>query len=275
MAGSRNDITRTSLSGPLLAAALLLCAGLAWAIYDEEIGQRPWKGYQEQFRALFSAHLRSLRPAAASAEQAMHDSPELREIERQLDEAERTAAPRLQQIRAALTAIRARFETMAGPLQDARARIATLVLRPRSHHRPRCAPRDSAAHRPRAAGAAARRCGAVHAGRAGGAVQRVARRRGAAGQRGSARSAGPPRSCAGRETNTWPTMRAACVPNASTPHCGKWRRFRSPSGRSTCPSRSSSIGANPAISAFVSRSRGPLATRPGRGCLPGIRARRC
>lgn len=127
MTGSRDDITRTSLSGPLMAAALLLCLALAWAIYDEGFGQRPWKGYQEQFRVLYTAHLRNLRPTAASAEQALYDSPELRDMERQLDEAERTAAPRLQQIRLALGGTRARLETITGPLQDARARIATLV----------------------------------------------------------------------------------------------------------------------------------------------------
>jgi mono/diheme cytochrome c family protein len=126
-ASGTDPVTGTSLSGPLLVGSLLLCLALVWALYDEAIGQRPWKSYQTQFRARYTAHLKSQRPRAASAEQAVYASPEFRDIDHQLNAAEQAAAPRLKDITLRLDVVRARLDAIKDPLQDARARIAALV----------------------------------------------------------------------------------------------------------------------------------------------------
>ena len=42
----RDPIISRSTSGILLICALLMTAVLAWALYDEAYGQRPWKQIQ-------------------------------------------------------------------------------------------------------------------------------------------------------------------------------------------------------------------------------------
>ena len=42
----RDPITSRSTSGILLICALLLTGVLAWALFDEAYGQRPWKEMQ-------------------------------------------------------------------------------------------------------------------------------------------------------------------------------------------------------------------------------------
>ena len=48
-APERDPIVSQSLSGPLLISAFLLVVTVAWSLYDELYGQRPWKDYQKRF----------------------------------------------------------------------------------------------------------------------------------------------------------------------------------------------------------------------------------
>ncbi len=46
---AQDPIVSRSTSGMMLVCALLLTSSLAWALYDEAFGQRPWKGMQKEF----------------------------------------------------------------------------------------------------------------------------------------------------------------------------------------------------------------------------------
>jgi hypothetical protein len=43
---AHDPIVSRSTSGWMLACALLMTLSIAWALYDESFGQRPWKGMQ-------------------------------------------------------------------------------------------------------------------------------------------------------------------------------------------------------------------------------------
>ena len=45
----QDPIADRSLSVPLLVTALLLMLTLIWSLYDELLGQRPWKQYQKDY----------------------------------------------------------------------------------------------------------------------------------------------------------------------------------------------------------------------------------
>ncbi len=122
-----DPIADRSLSGPLLIFAVLLLLSLFWALYDELIGQRPWKGYQQQFVRLYTAYLQRLGPDQAAAEKAVRESPEFRKIRSSLRQAEEAAAPRLAELDAELGLLRRQLEEIKEPFQDSRARIAALV----------------------------------------------------------------------------------------------------------------------------------------------------
>src|SRR5260370_22308562 len=60
----KDPIVSRSTSGIMLLCALLLTASLAWSLYDEAFGQRPWKGMQQQFVSRYSKYLRSIKAQA-------------------------------------------------------------------------------------------------------------------------------------------------------------------------------------------------------------------
>lgn len=122
-----DPITGSSLSGPLLVCSALLFLSLGWALYDELFGQRPWKSYQRQFVTLYSTYLKKLGPRQAAAEKALRSSAEYRGLEREVQAAEQSVAPRLRAIDGELSGIRLRLAAIKEPFQDARAKVAALV----------------------------------------------------------------------------------------------------------------------------------------------------
>src|SRR5215207_3616864 len=77
-----DPIVTSSLSAPILLAAVLLLGTLVWALWDEVYGQRPWKDYQQRFVAQYERHLRRVRSRqAANAEKEVRQSPEYQRLE--------------------------------------------------------------------------------------------------------------------------------------------------------------------------------------------------
>ena len=65
---ANDPIVRRSTSGIMLLCALLLTVSLAWALYDEALGQRPWKGIQKEFVSRYTNYLRSIKSQAGKTE---------------------------------------------------------------------------------------------------------------------------------------------------------------------------------------------------------------
>ena len=121
------DPLEKSLSGPLLVCSVLLFLSLGWALYDELIGQRPWKAQQARFVRLYESYLKKLGPRQAAAEKTVFASPEFRKIDQELKAAEQAANPRIRQIEAELSAVRQQLAAIKDPFQDTRARIAAIM----------------------------------------------------------------------------------------------------------------------------------------------------
>jgi hypothetical protein len=94
----QDPVVSQSLSGPLLIAAFLLVVTVAWSLYDELYGQRPWKDYQQRFVGQYTAYLKSLQPKQASSEEALRQSPEYQRLEQAVAEAEKVVASRLRDL---------------------------------------------------------------------------------------------------------------------------------------------------------------------------------
>lgn len=122
-----DPIADRSLSAHLLIASVLLLLSLVWALYDEIIAQRPWKGYQREFVRLYTAHLKKLAGQQARLEQEIRSRPEFIQLEQQLRAAQQRAAPRVREINEELRRVRAQLKPISEPFLDARARIAALT----------------------------------------------------------------------------------------------------------------------------------------------------
>src|SRR5690348_5551038 len=94
----QDPITSQSLSKWLALSALLMMAALAWALYDEYYGLRPWKQYEADFSVKYAAFLKKQKPKQEAAEKAVKASPEYRAIEQQMESLQKSLEPQLQQL---------------------------------------------------------------------------------------------------------------------------------------------------------------------------------
>ena len=120
-----DPIADRSMSVPLLISSLLLILTLIWSLYDEVLGQRPWKQYQKDFVSLYSDYLdQEARPKQKKDEQSVKESPEYNELNQKVMQAEEAARPRLAEITAQTSRIDQQISDITPPFQDARSWLA-------------------------------------------------------------------------------------------------------------------------------------------------------
>lgn len=124
----QDPIVSKSLSGPLLVSAFLLVVTLAWALWDEIYGQRPWKAYQKRFVSIYTAYLKGLKPKQAGSEQAVRQLAEYQRLEQAIADAEKAAQPRIREIdREVNEILTTRIMALTEVFQVARSKIGALT----------------------------------------------------------------------------------------------------------------------------------------------------
>src|SRR5262245_39058723 len=84
-----DPVTSSSLSKPLVISSALLLLSLAWALYDEVWGIRPWKSYQARFISVYSKFLKQARPSEAETEVKIKTSAEYQKLDKEMQEEEK------------------------------------------------------------------------------------------------------------------------------------------------------------------------------------------
>jgi len=87
----KDPVVTSSLGTPLVISSVLLLLSLGWGLYDEVYGTRPWKTYQAQFVKLYSKYLRSARPDEVKYEAQIKASPEYKQLDKEMQDAENTS----------------------------------------------------------------------------------------------------------------------------------------------------------------------------------------
>ncbi|MBI1738608.1 MAG: hypothetical protein HYR58_05105 [Acidobacteria bacterium] len=100
MAEIHNDdpIVAKSYSGPLLVASLLLVLSLFWALWQEFVGLRPWRGYQKEFAAVYGKFLKKELAKQKEAANAIVSSAEYQKLAQAAKDAAEAAAPQVKKI---------------------------------------------------------------------------------------------------------------------------------------------------------------------------------
>jgi cytochrome c551/c552 len=119
-----DPIAERSFSGPLLISALLLVVVMVWSMWDEVIGQRPWKAYQKDFVAKYAARLERVKSTQSKSEKELKDTPEYKELATTLEDERQKAAPRLTEIQTRIKKIDQQLDDINTQFQDTRAWIA-------------------------------------------------------------------------------------------------------------------------------------------------------
>src|ERR1700686_1593486 len=111
------------MSGALLISSLLLDVTLMWSLYDEVVGQRPWKSYQKNFVDSYSSYLETAKKRQKNLEQEVKSTPDYQELDQAFKDAAAAAKERTDPIDAQVKKIDTRISEVTPPFQDKRSLI--------------------------------------------------------------------------------------------------------------------------------------------------------
>ncbi|HEY0727188.1 MAG TPA: hypothetical protein VGD38_03900, partial [Pyrinomonadaceae bacterium] len=123
---ANDPIVSRSTSGWMLVSALLMTISIAWALYDEAFGQRPWKGMQQEFVARYGRYLDSIKANAGKSEKEIKESPEYQQLDEEVKAAEAQAKPEIDRIDAEVKSIQRKLNAVTEPFQDQRGRLTVI-----------------------------------------------------------------------------------------------------------------------------------------------------
>jgi cytochrome c551/c552 len=124
---SDDPILNQSYATPLLVTVLLLMLTVAWAMYQEMFGLRPWRSYQERFAKAYTKYLKEQIPKQAAKEEAIRNSADYKKLDASAKGAEAEAKPQLDKIKAEIAFVNRRTAALQDTFVTERARIAALV----------------------------------------------------------------------------------------------------------------------------------------------------
>jgi len=123
----QDPVTTRSLASILLIAALVLIAVLGWSLYKEEIGLRPWRGYQARFSRVYSAYLEKRLTSRRAAEKAMRATPEYQKLESAVAAATKEAQPKDREIEREIALANDQRAALLTTFQTVRSYVGSLT----------------------------------------------------------------------------------------------------------------------------------------------------
>jgi cytochrome c551/c552 len=124
----KDPVVHSSLSKPLFISSALLLLSLGWALYDEVYGTRPYKDYEARFEKVYSRFLKETLPQEAGSEQKIKASPEYKDLDRQMQAAEKAVMPQVAEIdRRVNQELVPRSLALNEPFQEVRGHVGALT----------------------------------------------------------------------------------------------------------------------------------------------------
>ncbi len=122
-----DPVTSSSLGTLILVSAFLLLLTVAWSLYSEFFGLRPWRDYQNRFRTLYSSYLRKQITQRRAAEQALFATPDYQKLKAAVDSAGSATLPADRQIQAQIDLLDRQRAVLTPDFQDARGKVGALT----------------------------------------------------------------------------------------------------------------------------------------------------
>ncbi len=115
------------MSGLILISAFLLLLTVAWSLYSEFFGLRPWRDYQNRFRTLYATYLQKQITQRRAAEEALYKTPDYQKLKAAADTAARAVLPSDREITAQIDLLDRQRAVLTPDFQDARGRVGALT----------------------------------------------------------------------------------------------------------------------------------------------------
>src|SRR5687768_451647 len=110
----------------MVVSALLMTISIAWALYDEALGQRPWKGMQREFVARYTRYLDSIKSKAGKSEAEIRESPEYQALDEEAKAARQEIQPRFEELDANVKRVQKKLDAITDPFQNQRGHLTVI-----------------------------------------------------------------------------------------------------------------------------------------------------
>ena len=122
-----DPIVSRPLSGLILISAFLLLLTVAWSLYSEFFGLRPWRSYQNRFRTLYSSYLQKQITQRTAAEKSLYATPDYQKLEAAVKTASSAVLPADRQITDQIDLLDRQRAVLTPAFQDGRGRVGALT----------------------------------------------------------------------------------------------------------------------------------------------------
>ena len=122
-----DPIVAKSYSGPLLVASLLLVLSMFWALWQEFVGLRPWRGYQKEFASVYGKFLKKEQTRQQEAADAIRSSAEYQKLAQTARDAAESAAPHVKMIDEETAFVNRRIAALSPAFITARGEVTALI----------------------------------------------------------------------------------------------------------------------------------------------------
>jgi cytochrome c2 len=118
-----DPITSKSYALPYLIASVVLIGTLLWALWDENYAQRPWKKYQDEFAARYSAFLKTAVSQSANSQKQIQNSSDYKQLQANYESAVNASAAQVKKIKEEAAEVDAHLAAVQAVFTDAKARM--------------------------------------------------------------------------------------------------------------------------------------------------------
>lgn len=122
-----DPVTSRPLAGLVLISAFVLMLTVAWSLYDEFFGLRPWRSYQREFSSVYSVFLDKQYQQRKADEKKLSDTPEYKKLLADRDAAIAAALPLDRQISQRTDLLDRQRAAMTDAFQTARGLVGALT----------------------------------------------------------------------------------------------------------------------------------------------------
>jgi cytochrome c1 len=123
----KDPVVHSSLSKALFIWSALLVLSLAWGLYDEMYGIRPWKSYESRFERLYGNYLKQAKLPESELEKQIKSSSEYQRLDREMRAAAAEAAPGAKKVDDQVADIVPKILALNDPFQEVRSHIGSLT----------------------------------------------------------------------------------------------------------------------------------------------------
>src|SRR5437879_13649102 len=103
---------------------VILMATFFWAMWDEDLGQRPWKAFQHEWKDRYSTFLKNARSQSGDAQKEVEASADYQKLKQDYESASKNAAPRIKEINERLRDLSAQILAVQNVFTDRRAYVS-------------------------------------------------------------------------------------------------------------------------------------------------------